>query len=407
MPDMEESADVLIAGGGLVGMTMALALASIGQRSLVIDQADAAAVTDDRYDGRASAITASSCRLLQAIGVWPRLEAHAQPINRVLVSDGRPGSAPSPLTLHFGPAPQNEALGHMIENRHIRRALYETAGETPAIAFFKGRIADFSDGSIRLADGGSLSAALVVSAEGKASVIREAAHIKSIGWTYRQAAIVTTVAHELPHEGVAHELFLPSGPFAILPMTGNRASIVWTETKPIAAAVMAMSDQDFADELRRRFGSHWGHAEPIGPRWTYPLSLHLARRYVAPGLCLIGDAAHGIHPITGQGLNLGLRDVAALTEVISDATRIGLDIGSLPVLERYERWRRPDNVALAVMTDGLNRLFSSDFAPLRFMRDLGMAAVGQIGPLRRVLTRHFMGDLGLKPKLLDGIRLDS
>jgi 2-octaprenyl-6-methoxyphenol hydroxylase len=202
-------------------------------------------------------------------------------------------------------------------------------------------------------------------------------------------------------------LFLPNGPFAILPMIGNRSSIVWTEAKAVAAAVMALDDAQFADALRKRFGSHWGHAEPIGPRWTYPLSLHLARRYVGTGFCLIGDAAHGIHPITGQGLNLGLRDVAALTEVIADAARIGLDIGSVPVLERYERWRRADNVVLAVMTDGLNRLFSSDFPPLRFARDLGMAAVGQIGPLRRVLTRHFMGDLGLKPKLLDGISLES
>ena len=230
----------------------------------------------------------------------------------------------------------------------------------------------------------------------------ELAGIKTVGWDYGQTGIVTTVEHELPHEGVAQEYFLPGGPFAILPMVGNRASLVWTEKTEAAKTILALDDEAFAEEMRARFGDYLGACRPVGPRWSYPLSLQLARDYVRPRLALVGDAAHGIHPIAGQGLNLGLRDVAAAAEVIVDAARLGLDIGALTVLERYQRWRRFDNVALSLLMDGLNRLFSNDIAPVRLARDLGLGLVNQIGPARRFFMRHAGGAVGDLPRLLRG-----
>jgi 2-octaprenyl-6-methoxyphenol hydroxylase len=246
---------------------------------------------------------------------------------------------------------------------------------------------------------------LVIAADGRNSPLRKAAGIRSIGWSYHQTAIVTTVEHEMPHDGLAHELFLPSGPFAILPMTGNRSSIVWTERDELAPHFLKMGADDFTAEIAKRFGDHWGAINPMGPRWSYPLSLHLARTYVKPRLALIGDAAHGMHPIAGQGLNLGLRDVAAMAEVLIQGARLGLDPGDMTLLRRYENWRRTDNVTLLASTDILNRLFSTDIAPIRFARDLGLGLVGQIGPLKRIFMRHAMGDIGRKPKLLDGIAI--
>jgi 2-octaprenyl-6-methoxyphenol hydroxylase len=245
----------------------------------------------------------------------------------------------------------------------------------------------------------------VAAADGKDSPLRQAAGIRTVEWRYRQVGIVTTVAHERPHAGIAIEHFLPAGPFAILPMTGNRSSIVWTEDAALAPQLIALPDPDFAAELRARFGDFLGAIAPVGPRWSYPLSLMQAERYTARRLALVGEAAHVIHPIAGQGLNVGIRDIAALAEAIIDARRLGLDIGDDIVLERYQRWRRLDAVLLAGVTDGLNRLFSNAIAPVKLARDLGLAAVNRMPPLKRLLMSHAMGTLGDRPRLARGERL--
>ncbi len=299
----------------------------------------------------------------------------------------------------------------MIENRHTRIALHEAARETPGLTLIapmsvKGASADDAKTHITLADGGVLEASICLAAEGRASPLRTAAGLKLVHWDYDQTGIVVTVEHEEPHHGLAHEYFLPPGPFAILPLTGNRSSLVWTERRDDAKTIMALPDDLFTDELRRRFGTHLGEVKPTGPRWSYPLSLQIARNYIAPRLALVGDAAHAIHPIAGQGFNLGLRDVAALAEVLIDAKRLGLDIGAPTVLEKYQRWRRFDNIALTAATDVLNRLFSNDIAPVRLGRDVGLAIVGRIAPARRMFMRHAGGVLGLSseslPRLLRG-----
>jgi 2-octaprenyl-6-methoxyphenol hydroxylase len=232
--------------------------------------------------------------------------------------------------------------------------------------------------------------------------MRELMGLQVIAWSYPQWGIVATVEHEKPHNGVAYEHFLPSGPFAILPMTGNRSSLVWTEDEKLAPGMMKLDAEDFDAEIARRFGPHLGATKAAGPRWSYPLKFHLARGFVKPRFALCGDSAHGIHPIAGQGLNLGLKDAAALTDVVLDAARLGLDIGALDVLQKYERWRRFDSFALSVATDGLNRLFSNDIAPLRLLRDVGMGIVDSIGPARRFFMRHAGGDIGKLPRLMKG-----
>jgi 2-octaprenyl-6-methoxyphenol hydroxylase len=265
----------------------------------------------------------------------------------------------------------------------------------------------------RLADGQTIKAALAVAADGRDSPLRAQAGISVIGWSYPQTGIVATVAHEKPHDGVAYEHFLPSGPFAILPMPpasrneaptkyANRSSLVWTEAKAKAPAMLALDEAGFDTEIARRFGGHLGATKTAGPRWSYPLSFHLARSFVAPRFALAGDCAHGIHPIAGQGLNLGLKDAAALAEVLLDAARLGQDIGALDVLKRYERWRRFDSFTLAASTDALNRLFSNDIAPLRAIRDVGLGIVDAIGPARRFFMRHAGGDIGKLPRLMRG-----
>jgi 2-octaprenyl-6-methoxyphenol hydroxylase len=253
-----------------------------------------------------------------------------------------------------------------------------------------------------LSDGSETEAKLAVAAEGRDSPLREAQGIGSIGWDYDQSGIVVTVAHEQPHCGVAYEQFLPAGPFAILPMTGNRSSLVWTEKTAEAERLVALDDAAFDAEIARRFGAHLGTVASVGPRWIYPLRLHLARDYVKPRFALAGDAAHTIHPLAGQGLNLGLKDVAALTETVLDAARLGGDIGAFDVLRRYERWRRFDSLVLAAVTDTLNRFFANDLTPLRMIRDLGLGAVDRIPPLRRFFMRHAGGDVGHLPRLLRG-----
>lgn len=399
--------DVLIVGGGLVGLPLALALAKGGLDVTVVDSLDPATVTDAGFDGRVSAIAFASCRMFAELGISQHLKGQMQPINDIIVSDGRVREGAAATFLHFDHQEiGDEPLGHLIENRHIRIALQKAIEAEPRIRLIAPlavkQVTYGAKAVATLADGSTVCAALCLAADGRGSPTRDAAGIKTIGWSYNQTGIVTTVEHELPHVGIAQEYFLPGGPFAILPMTGNRASLVWTERTADAKALMALDGPRFAEEMRVRFGDYLGQCEPVGPRWSYPLTLQLARDYVRPRLALVGDAAHGIHPIAGQGLNLGLRDAAAAAEVVVDAARLGLDIGSLTVLETYQRWRRFDNVALSLMMDGMNRLFSNDIGPLRFARDLGLGVVNQIGPMRRLFMRHAGGVVGDLPRLLRG-----
>lgn len=399
--------DVVIAGGGMVGLTLALALAQGGLRVVVVDPVPAKTATDEAFDGRVSALAYSSVRMLEALGVWPDLEADAQPIHDILVTDAELGKAPSPFSLHFDHREIGRPMGVIAENRHIRRALFTSVARAKNIALRAPvALTDLEEkphAITALLDSGEvIEAQLVAAADGRDSPMRELLGIGIVGWSYPQTGIVTTVAHERPHNGTAYEHFLPSGPFAILPMTGNRSSLVWTEREEFAPAMMKLPEDAFEAEVARRFGAHLGATQAVGPRWSYPLRFHLARSYVKPRFALAGDAAHGIHPIAGQGLNLGLKDVAALAEVVLDTARLGLDIGGLDTLKRYERWRRFDSFTLAAATDALNRLFSNDFTPLRIARDVGLGIVDSIGPLRRFFMRHAGGDVGKLPRLMKG-----
>jgi len=399
---MSYDADVLIVGGGLVGLSLGLALASGGLEVILVDRESPAQQIDAAFDGRVSAIAHASRRALEAIGIW-RHVAEAEPILDIRVSDG-----PSLLHLHYDHRELgHEPFGHMVENRILRRAQQAALAERPnlrliapmAAAGFEttlGRV------TLTLADGRRLAATLLLAADGRTSPLREAAGIKCVSWRYPQIGIVCTVTHERPHQGVAQERFLPAGPFAILPMTGNRSSLVWTERADLAPAILRSDDAAFAAEMAKRFGDYLGRLEVVGPRWSYPLALHHAETYIAPRFALVGDAAHSIHPIAGQGLNMGVRDVAALAEVLVDAHRLGLDLGDVNVLQRYERWRRFDNVLLAGVTDLLNRLFANDIEPIRLARDLGLAAVNRLPPLKRVFMQHARGTLGKLPRLLEG-----
>ncbi len=413
--------EVLISGGGMVGLTLGIALAGAGVATVVVDAGDPAALRAAAYDGRSSAIARGTQQALAALGIWPGMAAQAEPILEIRVSDGKVGAGASPLFLHYDPRDlgpgQDGPLGYIVENLAIRRALQtRAAGIANLTLLAPARLASAERGpaavSAVLDDGRCLRAQLIVGAEGKASPLREAAGIRVTRWDYPQMGIVCTVAHEAPHGGVAHEHFLPSGPFALLPMTpqpvgapgggGPRSSLVWTERRALAPAMMALSDADFGAELERRFGPGLGRLRQAGGRWSYPLGLMLAERCVDARLALVGDAAHVIHPIAGQGLNLGLRDVAALAETLVDARRLGLDLGASAVLARYQGWRRVDGALLAIATDGLNRLFSNDLGPLRLVRDLGLAAVDRAPPLKRFFMRHAMGLVGDLPRLVRG-----
>lgn len=406
-----EHVDVAIVGAGLVGGTLACALASHGVKTALIDRLDPGAMTESRFDGRASAVAASGQRLLAAIGIWPHLagppeKSRCEPIREIRVSDGD-----APLFLHYNYAEVgDEFLGTMAENRFLRAATFARMAElkdtlrliAPASV---SHMSETSDAAIlHLSDGREISASLVVTAEGRESKLREAAGIKVTGWGYPQVAIVATIGHEKPHLGIAHERFLPAGPFAILPLPDDagvhRASLVWTERADAASAYLALNDAHFLAEIDERVGGFLGALSLIGPRFSHPLGLQVAQSYVKGRLVLAGDAAHGIHPIAGQGLNLGYRDVAALTEVIVDARKLGLDIANPDALGRYERWRRADNFVMAGVTDVLNRLFSNEIAPIKAVRDLGLGIINRIPPLKRTFMRHAMGTTGDLPRLM-------
>ncbi len=405
-------ADVIIAGGGMTGLTLALALAQAGLSVIAADAEVASAQAAPTYDGRSSAIAYASFRMWAALGLADALMPHAQRIEKILVTDGRVRGGASLLSLVFDRRELDdraggEALGYMLENRHIRATLAAAAAKQSALTLIApvavtGYAADAGGVTVTLADGRTLRAGLVVGAEGRRSTIRAAAGIRTTGWKYDQTAVVCTVAHQKPHDGVAHEYFLPSGPFAMLPLTQNRCNIVWTERPAIADALKKMSDADFMAELSARFGAHLGAVSLAGPRFAYPLSLQIAEKFIAPRMALIGDAAHGVHPIAGQGLNVGLRDVAALAESIVDAVRVGLDVGDGEALARYQRWRRFDTTSMALVMDVFNRVFSNDFPVLRQLRGRGMAVVDAIGPARRFFMREAAGGSGDLPKLLKG-----
>jgi 2-octaprenyl-6-methoxyphenol hydroxylase len=404
---MADDFELLIAGGGLNGMLLGIAVAGAGLKTAIVDRQDPAAMIAETFDGRASAIAYGSRLVLEGAGVWQAIAAEAEPIREIRVADDD-----SPLFLHYDHRDLGSdiPLGYIIENRVLRRALFERARTLPSLTLLapqtvEGVARDDAAAVATLGDGTRMSTRLVAAADGKDSPLRKAAGIHAVEWRYKQVGIVTTVAHERPHAGIAVEHFLPAGPFAILPMTANRSSIVWTENAALAPHLMKLPDAAFAEELRSRFGDFLGQVEPVGPRWAYPLSLMQAERYIARRLALIGEAAHVIHPIAGQGLNVGIRDVAALAEAVVDARRLGLDIGDDTVLERYQRWRRLDAVLLAGVTDGLNRLFSNTIAPVKLVRDLGLAAVNRMPPLKRLLMQHAMGTLGERPRLARGERL--
>ncbi len=407
---MADDAELLIAGGGMVGLALGIACADAGLGVILVDRQDLSAMLAESFDGRTSAIAYGSRLVLDAIGVWPDVAAEAEPIREIRVADDG-----SPLFLHYdhrdlGPGAEQTPLGYIVENRVLRRAMLARARALPNLTLLAPRtvaaMRTTATGAVAtLADGDTIAVRLVAAADGKDSPLRRAAGIRAIEWHYDQIGIVTTVRHERPHGGVAVEHFLPAGPFAILPMTGNKSSIVWTEAKGLAPRLLALPESEFAAELAARFGDFLGRVEPIGPRFAYPLSLMQAERYTAPRLALVGEAAHVIHPIAGQGLNIGIRDIAALAELLVDARRLGLDIGDGLASERYQRWRRADSVALAAVTDGLNRLFSNTIPPLRLVRDLGLAAINRAPPLKRLLMRHAMGILGDRPRLARGERL--
>jgi 2-octaprenyl-6-methoxyphenol hydroxylase len=416
---MADDVELLIAGGGLNGMLLGIACAGVGLDVAVVDRQDPATMLSEAFDGRTSAIAYGSKLVLEGAGVWPTIATGAQPIREIRVAD-----TDSPLFLHYDHReldPLGERynpLGYIVENRVLRRALFERASGLPGFRLLAPQTVEAVERTdrgvvARLGDGSTPRARLIAAADGKDSPLRQAAGIKTVEWRYRQTSIVTTVAHERPHAGIAIEHFLPAGPFAILPMTDepssdaalrrrSRSSIVWTENAALAPHLMKLPDAEFAAELRARFGDFLGAVEPIAPRWAYPLSLMQAETYIARRLALVGEAAHVIHPIAGQGLNVGIRDIAALAEAVIDARRLGLDIGDDSVLERYQRWRRFDAVVLAAVTDGLNRLFSNTIAPVKLARDIGLAAVNRMPPLKRLLMRHAMGTLGDRPRLARG-----
>ena len=405
---MEYDTDIAIVGGGLNGPVLALALARGGFRVALLDALPAAERGAADFDGRAYAIARGSQNLLSALDLWERLEADAQPIRDIVVADGRAGFGATGHHVHFDHRELEDGpFGAMVEDRHLRAALDAAVSRAPRIAVHApARVVAQSVGPaaavLTLEDGRSLTCRLIVGCDGRRSGTAARAGIGRMETDYRQTSLVCALEHERPHEGVAHQMFFAEGPLAILPLRGNRVSIVWTEARERAEAVQAMDDEGYLAALAPRFGDFLGEVRLAGARYTYPLNLSLARRWTAQRLALVGDAAHGIHPLAGQGLNLGLRDVAALAEVLADARRRGEDWSREPVLERYARWRRFDTAGLALATDGLNRLFSNDNAMLRGLRDLGLGAVNAAGPLRRAFMREAAGLGGELPRLMRG-----
>jgi 2-octaprenyl-6-methoxyphenol hydroxylase len=399
--------DVIILGGGLVGSTLALALAASGLTAAVVDPADPAVTLAPGFDGRASAIASASGRMLEAIGIAPVLAGQGCAIRQIRVSDGL-----EPGALDFIPDADDGALGTMYENKLLRRALFDAATASPAIDLrMKTRATDVVRGPhgvvATLDDGTTLRAPLLVAAEGRNSPTREAAGINVARWSYDHAAIVGAFHHERPHDDIAFEIFYPAGPFALLPLVddavGHRSAIVWSVKAEHGPGLVKLSDRGFLAEASARMGGFLGELSAPSPRASYPLGFHHAARITAERLVLVGDAAHGIHPIAGQGLNLGFRDVAALAEVLVEGRRLGLDLGDAQLLARYQRWRGLDTLAVAAATDGLTRLFGVPGRTASAVRRFGISAVNAIPPLKNRFMAEARGESGQLPRLLQGL----
>ncbi len=403
----QQSFDVLIVGGGPVGLTLALALSQSarGIRTGIVDRRSLTVPTDNR----ASAIAAGVRRVFEALGVWPLMVSESQAITAMRITDSGTGDITRPSFLTFGgDVAPGEPFAHMVPNRVIGEVLLEAVRDKITIiapAQIHAFTADAKLGRLELADGSELCAPLVVAADGAQSALRKMAGIDVLGQPYGQTGLVTTISHELPHGGVAYEHFRPAGPFASLPLPGHRSSLVWTETTEEAKRLLALDPGQIASEIEAAMGHVLGAVSLEDTLVGFPLRLQIARSFVAPRLALIGDAAHVVHPIAGQGLNLGLKDVAALAEVVVDALRLGLDHGSDDTLARYQSWRRFDTTSMAAMTHALNGLFSNDIAPLRAARDFGLEIVDRTGPIKSALIRTASGISGNGPKLLTGLPL--
>ena len=406
--NMGNDADIVIVGGGLNGPALALALAQGGHSVCVIDAQPELARSDPGFDGRAYALALTSQHLLVAIGVWEGVADKAQPMLEIKVTDGHAGAGPSAFFMHFDHGEIEEGpMGFMVEDRYLRRAFSAAMDQIDGITRISGRTvvaqAVATAGvAVTLDDGRVVRGRVLIGADGRQSGTAARAGIKRQGWDYGQTALVCAISHEKPHGGVAHQFFMPPGPLAILPLTGNRCSIVWSESHTAAAAINGLGDDAYLQALRPRFGDFLGDISLAGARFSYPLNLTIATGFVADRLALVGDAAHGVHPIAGQGLNAGLRDVAALAETLTLAARRGEDFGSVQVLERYQQWRRFDTATLALVTDAVNTLFSNDNPLLRLGRDIGMGLIGALPGLRRGFVREAAGLTGDLPRLMRG-----
>jgi 2-octaprenyl-6-methoxyphenol hydroxylase len=403
--------DVAISGASFAGLALACALVdALGPefKVVVIDRVAAAA---PRPDARAFALSAASKHLLEAIGAWPAIADEAQPVDGIDITDSSLEAGVRPVLLAYDNVTEGgDPATHIVPAGPLWEALRTKARSHPSItqlapAEIVAFSADDAGARIDLAGGRQIAAALVVAADGRRSALREAAGIKVIGWSYPQTGIVTTVSHERPHAARAVQHFLPGGPFAILPLTGNRSCITWTEEAREAKRILALDDAGFLAEVEKRFGGKLGAVTLAGPRQSWPLELHLARRYVGPRFALVGDAAHGVHPLAGQGLNLGFRDVAALTEVVAEGVRLGFDAGNAEALRRYERWRRFDSAVSAATFDAINRLFASDATLLRSVREAGLGIIDRVPVLKRFFVAEAAGLTGELPRLLKGDRV--
>lgn len=405
---MDYDTDILIVGGGLIGSAMAIALSSIGFNITVVDRQSNQLTKSDIFDGRAYALSHASVRMLKALGLWNFIEKNTQPILDIKVSDGRVGEGASDWFLHFDHQELEEGpMGHLIEDRYIREAFKVNISTSKQIKYIYGaevvsKTVDETGVSLNLLDGSILRSRLLIGCDGRKSKIAKWSDISHFGWDYNQTALVCALSHEKPHLGVAHQFFTPSGPLAILPLPDNKSSIVWTETKDQANLINTFDDKAYLAAISPVIGDFLGSISLVGDRFSYPLGLSIADKFVVNRTVLVGDSAHGIHPLAGQGLNLGLKDIAALTEVLALAKRRGENFASKDVLERYQKWRRFDTSAMALATDSINKLFSNDNSILRSIRDIGLGGVNSTPQLRRSFMRHAAGLSGDLPKLLQG-----
>jgi len=402
----KHSDEIVIAGAGLAGMPLACTLGQAGVSVTLVEAKPLSQLISSKFDGRTTAVARSSKQMLGVLGIWDAIEACAQPILDIRVADGG-----SPFFVHYTHEDVgSEALGWIVENGVLRTAMLErlkTLGNVKLLDELEVSDVNADRGfcSVELSDGSILKTRLLVGADGRNSLTRRLSGIETKQWSYNQHAIVCTVRHDLPHRGIAHEHFLPSGPFAILPMLENRSSIVWTEHSSLAPHMMQLDRANFLEELQKRFGQFLGPLELEGPIGSYPLGSMTASSYIGPRVALVAEAAHTIHPIAGQGINIGWRDVAALSEVVINSLRLGLDPGSESTLQKYQQWRRPDNISMTMTTDILNRLFSNRVPPLVAARNLGLGLVQRLPGVKKILMRHAMGELGKLPRLIQGLKI--